>query len=171
MTLNKYLSNATSSGISAKQSYDMLVSEFRKGNISYPRSDGKNHLPIKILNENAINKQVKNWLEKTPNFEIKEYDNDNMIISGDYFILNEYLKLSTPATVVNDYDKCCRLKYKEEENKYIGLEHNHYENELANEKIELTNFSFEDIILDAVAFELDIPQEQLEINFVDLDRF
>ena len=167
MTLNKYLSNATNSGISARQSYDMLVNEFRKGNISYPRSDGKNHLPIKILNERDINPYVKKWIEQTPQIEIKEFDENNVIVKGDFFILNEYLKLSTPATIVNDYEKCCRLNYKEENNKYIGLEHNQYENDLAFEKIELNEFSFEDILLDAVAFELDINQEELEIKFLD----
>ena len=109
MTLNKYLSNSTSSGISAKQSYDMLVNEFRKGNISYPRSDGKNHLPIEILQPSLINHQVKNWLEKEPTFEVQEVDQDNIMVRGDFFILNEYLKLSTPATIVTDYEKCCRL--------------------------------------------------------------
>ena len=38
-----------------------------------------------------------------------------------------------------------------------------------NERIPLQNFSFEDILLDAVAFELDIPLEELEINFVERD--
>ena len=169
MTLNKYLSNSTSSGISAKQSYDMLVNEFRKGNISYPRSDGKNHLPIEILQPSLINHQVKNWLEKEPTFEVQEVDQDNIMVRGDFFILNEYLKLSTPATIVTDYEKCCRLNYKKEENKYIGLEHNIYEQDMYNERIPLQNFSFEDILLDAVAFELDIPLEELEIYFVERD--
>ena len=53
-TLNRYLSNATKKGISAQQSYDNLISEFRKGNVSYPRTDGKNHAPLKVLDENNI---------------------------------------------------------------------------------------------------------------------
>lgn len=167
MTLNKYLSNSKQSGISARQSYDMLVNEFRKGNISYPRSDGKNHLPIKILNDRDINPYVKKWLLQEPEIEIKEFDENNVIVRGDIFILNEYLKLSTPATIITDYEKCCKLNYKVEDNKYIGLEHNQYENELAFEKIELNEFSFEDILLDAVAFELDVNQEDLEIKFID----
>lgn len=167
MTLNKYLSNSKQNGISARQSYDMLVNEFRKGNISYPRSDGKNHLPIKILNDRDINPYVKKWLLQEPQIEIKEFDENNVIVRGDIFILNEYLKLSTPATIITDYEKCCKLNYKVEDNKYIGLEHNQYENELAFEKIELNEFSFEDILLDAVAFELDVNQEDLEIKFID----
>lgn len=167
MTLNRYLSNSTSSGITARQSYDMLVNEFRKGNISYPRSDGKNHLPIKILKPNNINKQVQKWIEQTPKFEIVDFDRDNVMVKGDFFILNEFMGLSTPATIVNDYEKCSRIKYKKEENPYIGLEHNQFQQELINEKIELYDFSFEDILADAIAFELDIVKDEIEIDFID----
>ena len=170
MTLNKYLSNSKQNGISARQSYDMLVNEFRKGNISYPRSDGKNHLPIKILNDRDINPYVKKWLLQEPEIEIKEFDENNVIVRGDIFILNEYLKLSTPATLVNDYQKCNRLNtYKENEDLLIGLKYYQYEQSLINNQVELTEFNLQDLILDTVSNELAIEKDELEINFHEID--
>lgn len=169
-TLNSYLSNAKGSGISPKQSYDMLINEFRKGNISYPRTDGENHSPLRVIRQMFIHPHVKDWIETKPTFELKDYNDEFYLLKGDPFILNEYLKLSTPATIINDYEKCCRLNYKVEENKYIGLEHYSFEQEMQNEKIELLEFSFEDIIKEAVAFELEVNEEELEINFYGVER-
>lgn len=169
-TLNSYLSNAKGSGISPKQSYDMLINEFRKGNISYPRTDGENHLPLRVIRPIQIHPYVKDWIEKEPKVEIEDYNNDFYLVKGDVFMLNEYLKLSTPATIINDYEKCCRLNYKSEENKYVGLEHYLLEKDMQNEKIALNEFSFEDIIKEAVAYELDMDQNDLEINFYGYER-
>ena len=47
-TLNRYLSNATKKGISAQQSYDNLISEFRKGPITL------SHKIIIVIDLNSI---------------------------------------------------------------------------------------------------------------------
>jgi len=167
MTLNRYLSNATQSNISPRQAYNMLISEFRKGNINYPRTDSENHAPLMVLQPLYINPQVKTWIETPIEYNVVDIDNKNIIVNGDPFILNEFLKLSTPSSIVNDYEKCCTLKFDNEENKYIGIEHNQYEKELYDKKIELVNFSFEEIILEAVSFELEIPEHELKISIAD----
>ena len=66
-TLNRYLSNATKKGISAQQSYDNLISEFRKGNVGYPRTDGVNHAPLRVLGEDA-DRTIKNNIEEEKSF-------------------------------------------------------------------------------------------------------
>lgn len=168
-TLNRYLSNATKKGISAQQSYDNLISEFRKGNVSYPRTDGKNHAPLKVLDENNINRYVKTNIESEPVIEIQDLG-DSILVKADPFILNEYLKLSTPATLVNDYQKCNRLNtYKKDEDLLIGLKHYQYEQSLINNQVELTEFNLQDLILDTVSNELAIEKEDLEINFHEID--
>lgn len=164
MTLNGYLSNATKNNISPRQAYNMLISEFRKGNINYPRTDGENHAPLVVLQPAYINPQVKKWIETEIKYDIQDLDDQNYLVKGDPFILNEFLKLSTPATIVNDYERACISKYEIETNKYVGIEHNLYEKELMDERVELNSFSFEEIILEAVSFELEIPENELEIS-------
>lgn len=129
-----------------------------------------NHLPLRVIRPIQIHPYVKDWIEQEPKVEIEDYNNDFYLVKGDVFMLNEYLKLSTPATIINDYEKCCRLNYKLEENKYVGLEHHFLEQDMQNEKIALNEFSFEEIIKEAVAYERDMDQNDLEINFYGYER-
>ncbi len=166
-TLNRYLSNATSKGITAQQSYDKLISEFRKGNVGYPRTDGVNHAPLRVLGED-VDRTIKNNIEEEPNIEVEDFG-DYILVKADPFILNEYLKLSTPATIVNDYEKCNRKTYEKDEDLLIGLKHSQVEKSLMNNYIFLDNFNFNEIILDTISDELDINKDELEINFHEFD--
>lgn len=168
-TLNRYLSNSSAKGISPQQSYDNLVSEFRKGNVSYPRTDGKNHSPLRVLDNDNINKYIQSNIETEPKFEVEDLG-DYILVRGDPFILNEYLKLSTPATVVNDYNKCNRLEYNSQnEDLFIGLKHAQHELSLANNQIELLEFNFNDLILDTISEELGVDKNEVEIKFHEID--
>jgi hypothetical protein len=94
MNAFSYLSNAKKLGKNPSLAYGSLISEFEKGNVSYPRSDSINHIGIKVLSK-KVNPEVKSILEYKDNF-----DNYPTI----YNYVEKYM-LSSPASVAKDVDE------------------------------------------------------------------
>jgi len=94
-----YLSNAYQKGYNISNSWDALIKEFEKGNISYPRTDSENHFGIEVINSNYIMPQVKALLTQEPKYLLRED-----LMRGDFFMMSKMLKLATPASIVNDYE-------------------------------------------------------------------
>ena len=145
MNLFKYLSNGvTKKGYNINNCYNSLVNEFKKGNITYPRSDGYFHDEISILNMDNINPEVKELLfmkNKWPILKEKE-------IIGDFFTLANYFYLATPASIVNDYNKIKKENIKPKKDKidlFIGIQLKK-EYEENNHFIKVKNFNFENFL-------------------------
>jgi len=100
MDLYRYMSNSREMGYSIGNSYNALLNEFERGNITYPRSDGFRHMMIQILNEDKMNRDVVNIIHHSNN-SFKKGEN---YIEGDFFMLNRVLKLSTPGSLYSDYE-------------------------------------------------------------------
>lgn len=116
MTLFKYLSNGvTKKGYDINNCYNFLIDEFKKGNVTYPRSDGFYHDEINIINFDKINPDVKNLLLTKNNWPIENKKESFLI--GDFFTLSERLYLATPGSIVNDYNKIEREKIKPDKEK------------------------------------------------------
>lgn len=133
--------------------YNDLLANFAKGATSYPRSDGKNHASLSVLDQRC-DKRVKEWIEQTPNFELKsDSDPDFIVISGDPFVLNYYLKLSTPGSLLSDYMKLGSIKSqrvdkkKDFNNHTIGLKAARVEERLKQVEVELDDsFTLESLV-------------------------
>ena len=147
MTLFKYLSNGvTKKGYNINNCYDFLVEEFKKGNITYPRSDGFFHDEINIINFNEINPEVKELLLMANNWPIENKQEESLI--GDFFTLSSRLYLATPGSIVNDYNKIEREKIKPDKEKvdlFLGLKmKKEYENN--DYYIKRKNFKFSNFL-------------------------
>lgn len=110
MTLGIYLSNAKSLGYSPSKAFERLIKEFERGHTSYPRSDGKNHAGLKIINDKKIDRVVKQILKHRQ--EGFEYDK-NEIRNGDVYIISEHLGITTPSSSISDIKKAKKLKKKD----------------------------------------------------------
>lgn len=163
MTTHRYLSNASKAGYSPKVAYGMLLQEFKKGTVSYPRTDGHNHAPLVIL-EQKVDNRVRKFITTEPDFTVEDLG-EHIFVNGDFFILNEYLKLSTPATILKDYESAHQKNYSIEENKYIGINYFEEEQRLAKNRVELKDFSFSNVLLEILSDEMRIPEEEIEVKF------
>ena len=117
-----FLSSASKNGFSAENSYNKLLDEFQKGNITYPRTDGITHSPITIISSN-INPQIKQILNTYPNF--KEINNTYV---GDIYTLCGVLHLTTPGSIIKDLKKANQIQNfdKTTTDLYIGLKRKHF---------------------------------------------
>jgi hypothetical protein len=131
------MSNSQALGKSASGAYGALISEFEKGNVSYPRTSGLEHNELTIINHSAINREVKSLLEYNNPYTIINKD----FVQGDVFILANELKLSTPGSLVSDVEDSTLVKDFEDADLMVGFREE-YEYEMVSSHIDKDNFDF-----------------------------
>lgn len=118
ISLGHYLHNATKVGSSPSVAYQQLTNEFQRGNISYPRSNGKNHHPISIINPSKTHKLVKKIIEYKDKFLSM---GKSFLKNASIYLLAEKLNLSSSASLVEDVELAKQSSIEENEDIYFML--------------------------------------------------
>lgn len=118
ISLGHFLHNSTKLGVTPSIAYNELTNEFNKGNMSYPRSDGKNHHPIKMYNPSKTHKLIKKIIDfKDKYLEIGK----TFLKNASVYLIVEKLGLSTSSSLVDDIEIAKKSTIEENKDIYFML--------------------------------------------------
>jgi len=136
MTYGQYITNASTLNININNAHDSLITEWGKGSISYPRTNGVNHPPLTVKNFSKINKEVLHLL----NFNIEKVKKSYKKVNKDtiYYIV-EQLQLSSPSSLINDIAKAKKIKKRKFDDEYLEKKITYFLNISKKDKYENIN--------------------------------